>query len=85
MAAIRSFRDYVADRFGNEFETAVGTFVETNPAELDLRLRNVRNIESIEVIDSRVKYVDVYDLPEMKIAFNVILEADLYVRDSDNH
>lgn len=85
MASNRSFKDYVADRFYNELFAATESYTAENYENLDLRLYRVRNIGSIELSDIEVKYVSVNDLPDTKIEFDVAVEAELEVRESDYH
>lgn len=85
MAGNRSFKDYVADRFYNELFTAIQSYISDNYDNLDLRLYRVRNIGGIELSDVEVKFVSVNDLPDMKIEFDVAVEAEFEVRESDYH
>jgi hypothetical protein len=85
MASNRSFKDYVADRFENELFTAIQSYTTENQDNLDLRLYKVRNIGGIELSDIEVKFVSVNDLPDMKIEFDVAVEAELEARESDYH
>lgn len=85
MASNRSFKDYVADRFYNELFAAIQNFTAVNYEDLDLRLYRVRNIGGIELSDIEAKLVSVNDLPDMKIEFDVAVEAELEVRESDYH
>lgn len=85
MAGNRSFKDYVADRFYNELFAAIKDYVEENGEDLDLRLYQVRNVGSIELSNIEVKFVFVNDLPEMKIEFEVVLEAEMEVREAEYH
>jgi hypothetical protein len=85
MASNRSFKDYVTDRFENELFTAIQSYTADNYDGLNLRLYKVRNIGGIELSDIEVKFVSVNDLPDMKIEFEVVIEAELEVRESDHH
>ncbi|MBV4421060.1 helix-turn-helix domain-containing protein [Clostridium tyrobutyricum] len=85
MAGNRSFKDYVADRFYNEVFVAIQSYTTDNYDDLDLRLYRVQNIGGIELSDIEVKFVSVNDLPDMKIEFDVAVEAELEVRESDYH
>lgn len=87
MATSRSFKEFIADRFGNEFEQAITTFIgdEDNIITLDLRLYKVRNIGTIEVVDTKIVFINVCDLPGSKIAFDVVIESELYIREADYH
>ena len=85
LAGNRSFKDYVADRFYNEIFAAIHSYTTDNYDDLDLRLYRVRNIGGIELSDIEVKFVSVNDLPGMKIEFDVVVETELEVRESDYH
>ena len=85
MAVNRSFKDYVADRFGNELYAAIESYASEKYDDLDLRLYKVRNIGGIELSDIEVKFVSVSDLPGMKIEFDIVVEAELEVRESNYH
>lgn len=85
LASNRSFKDYVADRFYNEVFAAIQSYTTDNYDDLDLRLYRVRNIGGIELSDIEVKFVSVNDLPGMKIEFDVVVETELEVRESDYH
>ncbi len=85
MGSNRSFTDYVANRFYNELFVAIQNYVTENNDNLDLRLYRVQNIGGIELSDIEVKFVSVSDLPDMKIEFDVAIEAELEVRESDYH
>lgn len=85
MAGNRSFKYYVADRFENELFDAIQSYIGDNYKNLDLKLYRVRTIGGIELSDIEVKFVSVSDLPDMKIAFDVAIEAELEVRESDYH
>ncbi|MGB9678450.1 MAG: transcriptional regulator, partial [Thermoanaerobacteraceae bacterium] len=85
MAGNRSFKDYVADRFENEFFNAIQSYTADNYDDLSLRLYRVRNIGNIELSDIEVKFVSVNDLPGMRIEFDVAVEAELEVREADYH
>ena len=85
MGSNRSFTDYVADRFYNELFAAIQNYTECNYDALDLRLYRVRNIGGIGLSDIEVKFVSVSDLPDMKIEFDIAVEAELEARESDYH
>lgn len=85
MGRDRSFTEYVANRFYNELFAAIQNYVTENNDNLELRLYRIKNIGGIELSDIEVKFVSVCDLPDMKIEFDVALEAELEVRESDYH
>ncbi|WP_206528097.1 hypothetical protein [Marinitoga sp. 38H-ov] len=85
MARSRSFTEYIANRFENELFEAIQGYIEDNYELLDLRLYKVRNIGGIKLSDIEVKFVSVNDLPGMRIEFDVVVEAELEVREADYH
>jgi hypothetical protein len=85
MAGNRSFTDYIANRFYSELFSAIQDYVTENSEDLDLKLYRVQNIGGIELSDIEVKFLSVNDLPDMKIEFEVVVEAELEVRESDYH
>lgn len=85
MSNSHSLKEYVAERFYNEFYDAIKTYLEDNKDSVDLKLHKVRTIESLELDDIDVKFVSVNDLPEMAIEFDVVIEAEISARESDYH
>ena len=85
MATDRSFTDYVSSRFYNEFYSAVEKYIEENPDKLGLDLKNLKQIGRISLSEIEVKSVSVRDLPELKIEFDVIVEAEIEVTEGDYH
>lgn len=81
----RSFTEYVGSRFYNELCDAVSAVVEEKQDDLDLNLRRVQTVDTIEVTDVEVKHVWVNDLPGMEIEFDVAVNAELYVHERDYH
>jgi hypothetical protein len=80
-----SFTNYVTSRFYNEFYSAIEEYIEKNPDNLDLKLHKVRNIGDVSLADMEVKSVSVNDLPDMKIEFDVIVEAEIEVTEGNHH
>ena len=85
MAANRSFTYYVSSRFYNEIYSAIEKYIEENPDNLDLDLKNVKKIGEISLSEVEVKFVSVRDLPELKIEFDVIVDAEIQVAEGDYH
>ncbi|MDD4157697.1 MAG: hypothetical protein PHY08_14120 [Candidatus Cloacimonetes bacterium] len=78
-----SFTEYVADKFDTQLFYGVDKYIKENYKSMRLRLNKIRNIESIEVSDTKVKFVNVTDLPGMQIGFNVAVESELEIQDTD--
>ncbi len=85
MAQNRSFKDYVANRFYNELFDAVSSYLEQNHRDLDVSSQLVRTIDGAELSDIDIKSVFVDNLPGMKIAFDVLLEAEFEISETDRH
>ena len=85
MAGNRSFTDYVTSRFYDEFYSAIEEYIEQNLDVLDLNLRKVRNIGEVSLADLVIKIVSVSDLPDMKIEFDVIVDAEIQVSEGHRH
>ena len=85
MAQNRSFKEYVANRFYNELFDAVSSYLEQNHRDLDVSSQLVRTIDSAELSDIDIKSVFVDNLPGMKIAFDVLLEAEFEISETDRH
>lgn len=91
MSKDRSFTEYVSNRFYNAIFDAVSNYVASNAERLDLRSHSVRDFDTAVLSDITIKQVSVDDLPDMKIAFDIVLEAEIevsvsnrYVSDSDS-
>ena len=85
MAQDRSFKNYIANRFFNELYDAVASYLEQNHRDLDVSSQLVRIIDKAELSDIDIKSVFVNNLPGMKIAFDVLLEADFEISEVDRH
>ena len=77
MSKNRSFTEYISHRFYNEMFDAVDQFIASNIEKLDLRSRAVKKIDTASLSDIAIKQVGVDDRPDMGIAFDVILEAEI--------
>ena len=86
MATSRSFTEYVKNKLDNKLWAALEQFFhETDPSALDLRLSKVTDIGEVELDDTDLVFVDVFDLPGSAVAFNVVLNASIIVHDIDRY
>lgn len=86
MSTARSFTEYVKTCLDSQLWNALVGFLETvDISSLDLHPKKVRNIGEIELYDTSVQFVDVSDLPESRIAFNVVVDATLIIYDADRY
>lgn len=81
----RSFAEYVKDKCYNGLYQAAEEYVDDNWKRLNLHTRNVHRIGTVEMEDASIQRVFVQDLPEMRLAFEVILELELSVKEGDYH
>lgn len=82
MSTSRSFKEYVSSRFYNGLFTSVKEYVDENFSSMSLYSNNVSNIDSAELTDIEIKTVGVDDREDMKIAFDVIIEAEIEVSET---
>lgn len=59
MAANRSFTDYVASRFYNDFYSVIEKYIEESIGSLDLNLRSIKNMGQVNLSEIEVKLVSV--------------------------
>jgi len=85
MSQNRSFEDYISDNFYDKLYSCIANYVEEHIEDLDLQFNKISTAGEIEVSDIFVKFIDIDDLPDSKIAFDVTVEAEIYIREADYH
>lgn len=89
MIGSRSFTDYVSERFKTEIYFAIDDFVQDAAADdyesLELRLYKVRQVGTVEVVDTDVIKAYAYDMPDMMLGFDIQVRADFEVSEGDHH
>lgn len=85
MADSRSFTEYVAKTFDNQFWTVVEEYLHENMGSLDIELYRIHKAGEPEIIDIHVEHVWVDNLPEMKIQFDVALSVIFEIPEADYH
>ena len=85
MAQARSFRDYVTHRFYNELFAAITDFLTDGASALNISSYSVRTIDHAELTDIRIMQVFVENRPDMKIAFDVLVEGEVAISENDRH
>lgn len=83
MAQSCSIKEYITHRFYDELFDAVSGYLEQNHRDLDVSSRKVRQIDNAELSNIEIKNVFVDNLPGMKIAFYVLLEAEFEISETD--
>mgnify|MGYP002677241961 CR=1 FL=1 len=85
MAFGHSFTKLLNEKFLDKLCEVSSAYIEEHRDGLDIKLRKVRKIGEIEIIETRIKKVYVNDLPKTKVAFDVILEVELVIKEADYH
>lgn len=85
MARDRSFTDYVREKLFNHIYKRVEEFVEINWEHLDLDISNVHSIGEVSMSNMEIQFVSMGDLPDLKIQFDVVVDAEIEVCEGDYH
>lgn len=85
MCVNRSFTDYVAKRFDNNFWGIAEKYIAENKDTLGIELYKIHREGEREITDVVVEHVWVDDLPEMNIQFDVALSICLEISEGDYH
>lgn len=79
--ADRSFKEYIGNRFYNQFFNALKSYVISRHKSIDLNSHAVSNADYVELSDFTIKTVGIDDRDGMEIAFDVLVEAEVYVKE----
>jgi transcriptional regulator with XRE-family HTH domain len=89
MAKEHSFADYISKRFDNNIFNSLSSYIEevkeNDFDRLDLRLRKIRKVGTVELYDTKTLKVDAYDLPGSEVGFDIRVEAHILVHEGDYH
>lgn len=85
MTVVRSFAEYVKKKCYNGLYSAAEEYLASNWELLGLRTSRVHKIGTVELTDAYVERVYVRDLPDMMVAFEVGLELEVTISESDYH
>lgn len=85
MAFGHSFTKLLNEKFLDKLCEVSSAYIEEHRDGLDIKLHKVRKIGEIEIIETRIRKVYVNDLPKTKVAFDVILEVELVIKEADYH
>lgn len=83
--ADRSFKEYIGSRFYDQFFNAIKSYVIQNRNNIELSSRTVSSADYVELSDFEIKSVGIDDRDGMGIAFDVIVEAEIYVKEYHRH
>jgi len=81
--AERSFTEYVAQRFDDEFWQACENWVARNKYSIDISDTRIHRVGEVGVENIQVKTVWVDSLPGMRIAFEVAIEVEVAVKEAN--
>lgn len=85
MSTGRSFVEFVKKKCFDGLFDAAGDFVKESWHQLDLHSYRVKHIENAEFVDATIQRVYVSDLPGMCVAFDIVLELQIEVSESNRH
>ncbi|WP_087064203.1 hypothetical protein [Intestinibacillus massiliensis] len=83
--ADRSFKEYIGSRFYDQFFNAIKSYVIQNRHNIELSSHTVSSPDYAELSDFTIKSVGIDDRDGMEIAFDVIVEAEVYVKEHHRH
>lgn len=83
--ADRSFKEYIGRRFYDQFFNAIKSYVIQNRNNIELSFRTVSSADYAELSDFEIKSVGIDDRDGMGIAFDVLVEAEVYVKEHHRH
>lgn len=73
----KSFKDYVKNKFDdliwNQIEKFIVCNSNNNFDSLELRLHQIEQIKYVELVDVSVRFVNVSDLPNSLIKFDILV------------
>ena len=83
--ADRSFKEYIGRRFYDQFFNAIKSYVIQNHHNIELRSRSVSSVDYAELSDFEIKSVGIDDRDGMGIAFDILVEAEVCVKEHHHH
>ena len=82
---MRSFTEYVANRFENELWEVAEKYLEENQEYLAANLNRIHQVGKIIPSEVNVEHVWVADLPGMEIQFDIALSVEYEATEGDYH
>lgn len=83
MAEVHSFQEFVKDKCDNRLIDAAAEYVRNNWQELELHTHRVNSVGEVRFSYANIKRVLVRDLPELRVAFEVIMDLELELVDAN--
>lgn len=85
MAEYASLQDLIKKKYYNEIWSAVADYVSSHSNRLGCRSYIVQNPDDAELEEFTVKFVDAIDQPGRKLSLNIIVEAEIILRQTKSH
>jgi transcriptional regulator with XRE-family HTH domain len=85
MEHVRSFKEYISDRFYNEFCAAAGDIIDRDWDSFNITCYKLNRPGKPEIEDVTVEHVWVNDEPGSEIQFDCAVSVSLIIRDQDYH
>lgn len=80
MRKINSVKEYVKERFDNKIYIAIQKYVETNSESLDFYSCRISKIDEVELDDTDIKSVRVFNGAKATIKLIIIVAASIILR-----
>lgn len=80
---VRSFREYVSNRFYDDFFSAAKNVINRDWDAFDVRCNRLNRPDDPEVDDIKAEHVWINDEPDMAIQFDAAVSVSLIIRDRD--
>ena len=77
----RSFKEYINERFYNDFFSVIKPYVIEHRGKLEFYSRVVSEVDFAELSDIKVKTVGIDDRDGMRIAFDAVIEAEVDIKE----
>lgn len=85
MSNVRSFKEYVSNRFYNNFCSAAKSVIRSDWDSFNVNCYKLNRPGEPEIDDIRVEHIWANDEPGMKIQFDAAVSVSLVIRDLDYH
>lgn len=85
MSNVRSFKEYVSNRFYNYFCSAAKSVIRRAWDSFNVNCYKLNRPGEPEIDDNRVEHIWANDEPDMEIQFDAAVSVSLVIRDLDYH
>lgn len=85
MGKERSFTNYIAERFDNDFWKVAEDYLENNSSTLNINYNHIHKIGDYEIQNVKVEHIWVEDKQNMDIEFDAAVSINVIINDGDHH